>query len=50
MLTGMLGDFWVVDDQGNTYGCYDTFDEAARARCELIDRGADPYELRIEQD
>ena len=35
MLSGLWGTFFIVDEDGNDYGCYSTFDEAARHLDEL---------------
>lgn len=32
--------YWIKDENGKDYGCYDTFDEAAREIDKLID---DPF-------
>ncbi len=52
MLSGEWGTFFIVDEEGDTYGCFSTFDEAARGIERLFEDnvvGAETY-LSIERD
>ena len=50
MLSGLWGTFFIVDEDGRDYGCFSTFDEAARALDDLECEMPDDVYLSIVRD